>query len=76
MNKVEASSKTWEGEAWMASSLPMRARHVTDRANVLRAFPLRLNSISDNQNGDFGVVEICETWVNQDLDCLAGRNGA
>lgn len=29
----------------MASSLPMRARHVMERANVLRAFPLTLNSI-------------------------------
>lgn len=29
----------------MTSSFPMRARHVTERAKVLRAFPLRLNSI-------------------------------
>lgn len=29
----------------MASSFPTRARHVTERAKVLRAFPLRLHSI-------------------------------
>lgn len=30
----------------MATSLPMRARHVMDRANVFSAFPLSVNSIS------------------------------
>lgn len=30
----------------MASSLPIRARQVMERAKVLRAFPLRLNSIN------------------------------
>lgn len=29
----------------MASSLPTRARHVMERAKVLRAFPLTLTSI-------------------------------
>lgn len=38
--------QTREGEAWMASSLPTRERHVMERAKVFRAFPLRVNSIS------------------------------
>lgn len=45
---MEQKGEIWntcDGEAWMTSSFPMRARHVTERANVLRAFPLKLNSI-------------------------------
>lgn len=39
---------TWEGEAWRTSSVPTRARQVTDRAKVLRALPLNENSIASS----------------------------
>ena len=59
---------TWEGEAWMASSLPTRARHMMHRAKVLIAFPLRLNSI-------FLSVSVCEVCVRESerRRALAGR---
>lgn len=39
---------TWEGEAWRTSSVPTRARQVTDRAKVLRALPLNEKSIASS----------------------------
>lgn len=41
----EVESVTWEEEAWIESSFPMRARHVMHRAKVLRELSLSVNSI-------------------------------
>jgi len=41
----EMDGMTWEGEAWMARSLPTRERQVMERAKVFKALPLSVNSI-------------------------------